>query len=231
MNLAHVDPHRRRAARPARRRGRGRRPQGRPAARPRRHLVLRRRCSCSASPPRSWSRSGRRRARRSAGSSSAISSPTSWVAARRRDGTTGRFEIIACAAALGAGRADGLGRLHRRRRRPRAAARSSPSPALCLLAGLLDLNAILRASSRPRSGSARHLWRMCFAFFIATGSFFLGQQDVLPAAVRGSPILFVLAFAPFARDGLLAGAGALRESDSRRLASPAAVRAALEMEI
>ena len=39
---------------------------------------------------------------------------------------------------------------------------------------------------------------MCFAFFIATGSFFLGQQDVLPAAVRGSPILFVLAFAPFA---------------------------------
>ena len=39
---------------------------------------------------------------------------------------------------------------------------------------------------------------MCFAFFIATGSFFLGQQDVLPSAVRGSPILFVLAFAPFA---------------------------------
>src|SRR5687768_11410076 len=25
---------------------------------------------------------------------------TSWVAARRRDGTTGKFEIIACAAAL-----------------------------------------------------------------------------------------------------------------------------------
>ena len=39
---------------------------------------------------------------------------------------------------------------------------------------------------------------MCFAFFIATGSFFLGQQDVMPEAVRGSPILFVLAFAPFA---------------------------------
>jgi hypothetical protein len=38
---------------------------------------------------------------------------------------------------------------------------------------------------------------MCCAFFIATGSFFLGQQDVLPSAVRGSPILFVLAFAPF----------------------------------
>jgi membrane protein implicated in regulation of membrane protease activity len=39
---------------------------------------------------------------------------------------------------------------------------------------------------------------MCFAWFIATGSFFLGQQDALPQAVRGSPVLFVLAFAPFA---------------------------------
>jgi hypothetical protein len=39
---------------------------------------------------------------------------------------------------------------------------------------------------------------MCFAFFIATGSFFLGQQDVMPQAVQGSPVLFVLAFAPFA---------------------------------
>lgn len=122
---------------------------------------------------------------------------TSWVAARRRDGTTGRFEIIACAAALlmaalmvwggftgattpaGAGPIFALG-------------------GVCLLAGLLDLNAILRNRLTPAQRIARHLWRMCFAFFIATGSFFLGQQEVLPAAVRGSPILFVLAFAPFA---------------------------------
>jgi hypothetical protein len=39
---------------------------------------------------------------------------------------------------------------------------------------------------------------MCFAFFVATGSFFLGQQDVLPLAVRGSPILVFLALAPIA---------------------------------
>jgi hypothetical protein len=69
---------------------------------------------------------------------------------------------------------------------------------VCLLAGLLDLNSILRAPLSQRQRVARHLWRMCIAFFIATGSFFLGQQDVLPAAVRGSPVLFVLAFAPFA---------------------------------
>ena len=70
--------------------------------------------------------------------------------------------------------------------------------AIGLLAGLLDLNAILRAPLSQRQRVARHLWRMCIAFFIATGSFFLGQQDVLPAALRGSPLLLVLAFAPFA---------------------------------
>ena len=49
-----------------------------------------------------------------------------------------------------------------------------------------------------RPADSPQLWRMCFAFFIATGFFFIGQQDILPAAVRGSPLLFVLGFAPFA---------------------------------
>ena len=43
---------------------------------------------------------------------------------------------------------------------------------------------------------ARHLWRMCFGWFIATGSFFLGQQQVFPAWLRGSPVLLVPALLP-----------------------------------
>jgi len=122
---------------------------------------------------------------------------TAWVAARRRDGTTGRFEIVACATALGLGALMIWGGF------TGATTPAGPGPVfalggLCLLAGLLDLNAILRAPLSRAQRIARHLWRMCFAFFIATGSFFLGQQDVLPEAVRGSPALFVLAFAPFA---------------------------------
>jgi hypothetical protein len=42
----------------------------------------------------------------------------------------------------------------------------------------------------------RHLWRMCFGLFIATGSFFLGQQQVFPAVLRGSVLLVVLAILP-----------------------------------
>jgi uncharacterized membrane protein len=124
---------------------------------------------------------------------------TSWVAARRRDGTTGGFEIAACIVALAGAAAMAWGGL---------TAALPPTPvgrgpvfalaAICLLAGLLDLNVVLRGRMTPAQRLSRHLWRMCFAFFIATGSFFLGQQDVMPEAVRGSPALFVLAFAPFA---------------------------------
>ena len=122
---------------------------------------------------------------------------TSWVAARRRDGTTGKFEIIACAVALGTGAIMIYGGFNG------STTPAGPGPVFALggvslLAGLLDLNAVLRRKLTPAQRIGRHLWRMLFAFFIATGSFFLGQQDVLPKAVQGSPILFVLAFAPFA---------------------------------
>ena len=122
---------------------------------------------------------------------------TAWVTARRRDGTVGKFEMIACAAALGTGALMAWGGFTGATS-PAGAGPVFALAGVCLLAGLLDLNAILRAKLTPVQRISRHLWRMCFAFFIATGSFFLGQQDALPQAVRGSPILFVLAFAPFA---------------------------------
>jgi len=37
---------------------------------------------------------------------------------------------------------------------------------------------------------------MCFSLFIASGSFFLGQMQVMPGWLRGSPLLFVAALAP-----------------------------------
>ena len=122
---------------------------------------------------------------------------TSWVTARRRDGTTGKFEIIACAAALFTAAVMAWGGVNG------ATTPAGPGPifalaGVCLLAGLLDLNAVLRKRLTPAQRLSRHLWRMCFAFFIATGSFFLGQQDIMPQAVRGSPVLYLLAFAPFA---------------------------------
>jgi hypothetical protein len=43
---------------------------------------------------------------------------------------------------------------------------------------------------------ARHLWRMCFGLFIASGSFFLGKQEFFPAAIRKQYLLVPLAILP-----------------------------------
>ena len=42
----------------------------------------------------------------------------------------------------------------------------------------------------------RHLWRMCYAMFTATGSFFLGQPQAIPEPLRIKPLPMVLAFLP-----------------------------------
>jgi hypothetical protein len=65
-----------------------------------------------------------------------------------------------------------------------------------LLAAIGDLRAIRAGGLRGSRRLARHLWRMCFGLFVATGSFFLGQMKFIPAPVRIVPLLLVLAFAP-----------------------------------
>ncbi len=121
---------------------------------------------------------------------------TSWRSARRRDGDTGRFELIGfavaslCAAAfLGAGlyamttpngRLDSL-----------PAAVHFPFAALAALAALLDLNFILRRERTGIQRVARHVWRMSTALLITAFSFFLGQQKVMPVSWHGSPLLFI----------------------------------------
>jgi hypothetical protein len=67
---------------------------------------------------------------------------------------------------------------------------------VALLAGLGDLR--VRRTGLLEGGRrlARHLWRMCFALYVASASFFLGQADELPEALRVTPLLALLAFGP-----------------------------------
>jgi hypothetical protein len=39
---------------------------------------------------------------------------------------------------------------------------------------------------------ARHLWRMCFALFIASASLFLARPQLFPALLRKTGIVFLL---------------------------------------
>jgi uncharacterized membrane protein len=69
---------------------------------------------------------------------------------------------------------------------------------IALLAGLSDLR-VLRSGAREGSARLkRHLWRMCFALYIASGSFFLGQADELPKALQVPALLAIPAFLPLA---------------------------------
>lgn len=71
-----------------------------------------------------------------------------------------------------------------------------PAP-LFLIFGAITLLAAIGDTRMLRSGIdgtrrlARHLWRMCFAMFIATGSFFLGQAKVFPKPIRIIPLLSI----------------------------------------
>ncbi|MBL7996589.1 hypothetical protein JNM05_14575 [bacterium] len=67
--------------------------------------------------------------------------------------------------------------------------------AVALLAAFGDMRMMARGVQGTRR-IARHLWRMCFALFIASGSFFLGQADKIPEPLRIIPLLMALALAP-----------------------------------
>jgi uncharacterized membrane protein len=67
---------------------------------------------------------------------------------------------------------------------------------IALLAGVGDLRVFRSGPLRGARRIARHLWRMCFALFVASGSFFLGQADEIPEPLRIYPVLTLLAVLP-----------------------------------
>lgn len=63
--------------------------------------------------------------------------------------------------------------------------------AIGLLGGAFDARLLWRGQVQGRQRLARHLGRMGLAMWIATMSFFFGQADEFPAAVRASGVLVV----------------------------------------
>lgn len=119
---------------------------------------------------------------------------TAWLTARRRPGETGRAEAALVAAPIGiaavglylAVTSGGSGMY-------------GPVYAFAVVGALAALRDVAMLRQGGISGvarTARHLWRMSAAFFVATGSFFFGQADVLPDAVRQSAIPMVLGLGP-----------------------------------
>jgi hypothetical protein len=125
---------------------------------------------------------------------------TALATVRRPPGEVGRFEwgaiAIAAASIAGVGVLVTLAVLS-----PKGLAGGTVAGALifCALVAFavaLDLRMIRRGGISGPARLARHIWRMGTAFFTATGSFFIGQPQVFPEPLRGSPILLALGLAP-----------------------------------
>lgn len=141
------------------------------------------------------------------------------VAARRREATAGAAEIIGLILAL-AIMAAGVILMRMGNASPTGTVDGSPPQAflLFIIAGAFaaagEVNFLVRRRLSHAARIARHLWRMCFSLFIASGSFFLGQQQVFPKALQGSTLLLVLAMIPV--PVMLFWLGKVRFDDWRR---------------
>ena len=127
---------------------------------------------------------------------------TAWATAKRRDGETSIFDWAALLIPLWAGIGgwiNGLEAVHS----PMGSKYGVPAgmhfflDSVMLIAAAGDVRMLVRGGVFGAQRIVRHLWRMCFGLFIATGSFFLGQgSKVFPAFLLKTNILFVPAVLP-----------------------------------
>ncbi len=67
---------------------------------------------------------------------------------------------------------------------------------VAVLATVGDVRMLVRGGIAGTPRLARHLWRMCFALFIAAASIFLARQQIFPALFQKTGVLYLLSFLP-----------------------------------
>lgn len=139
---------------------------------------------------------------------------TAWLTARRRPGETSRWDWVALLIPLVLGALSWVGGV----RLLRSGATSLDGVpvgmilfmgTIMLLAAAGDVRMLVGGGVSGTTRLARHLWRMCFGLFIASGSFFLGPNNRplrlltnvgigqhLPAALFSVGLYLVLTVAP-----------------------------------
>ncbi len=126
---------------------------------------------------------------------------TGWMAAKRRDGEPGIFDRGALLVALAVGAVTVTWGLEAVNSQTGLKHGSPPGPyfflgSVALLAATGDVRMLVHNGISGTQRIARHLWRMCFALFIAAASIFLARQQIFPALLRKTGVLFLLSFLP-----------------------------------
>ena len=112
---------------------------------------------------------------------------TSWVAATRRDGEIGRFETFALVGGLCALASAAVFAVTDKA----AAPVHYVFGTIMAIAVLSDVHVVWRKGLSGAQRIARHLWRMSFAMLVATGAYFAGQPEFVPAILRETSLNFV----------------------------------------
>jgi hypothetical protein len=126
---------------------------------------------------------------------------TAWKTARRKNEETGMFDWVALVVVLAVGATDITYGLE---------AGNSPTglkdgdsagmyfflASLAALAAAGDVRMLVRGGVTGVQRLARHLWRMCYAQFIAAVSIFLARKALFPALLQKTGALYFLSFLP-----------------------------------
>lgn len=128
---------------------------------------------------------------------------TAWMAARRKDGRTPVFDWLALAVIFAVSTVEFV--LGVQAAFSASGMRYGYPPAPYFIFGSVgwiavigDVRLLWRRGIFGPQRIARHLWRMCFAFFVGTASIFLARPHLFPVFMRKSGMLVVLTFAPLA---------------------------------
>jgi hypothetical protein len=126
---------------------------------------------------------------------------TAWMTARRTDGDPGIFDWSALLVVLTVGAFEMTYGFEAATSQTGLKYGYPPGPyfsfgLVALLAAAGDVRMLVRGGITGIQRIARHLWRMCFALFIAAGSIFLARQQIFPALLRKAGLLFFLSFLP-----------------------------------
>lgn len=126
---------------------------------------------------------------------------TAWITARRREGAPGIFDWGALLVVLGVAAVELTWGLEAAMSPTGLKYDYPPGPYLIFgfvaaLAATGDVRMLVRGGVSGVPRIARHLWRMCFALFIAAASIFLARQQLFPALFQKIGLLYFLSFLP-----------------------------------
>jgi len=126
---------------------------------------------------------------------------TAWMTARRREGETRIFDGAALLVVLTLGAVTVIWGLEAAKSQTGLKHGYPPGVyvflgSVAMLSVVGDVRMLVRGGISGTSRIARHLWRMCFALFIAASSIFLARQRIFPVLLRETGALLFLSVLP-----------------------------------